>query len=435
MSTQRFEGPDIAALLTQMHDTFGSEAKVVAANRCRTGGLAGFFARETFEIYVEVPLAKKATATAASSRRQGSGDRSAMDRMIESADRADSLSRVGEPHQPSRTGPSGARQSSNDGRPFAAAMHDALAEQPSARTSRLSKGRRKSKAAGMRVDEQPSPAQRLRFGGRRKAPKRNEPANRVIDLAALERAHLAPASIPEVDNRVFVSGSTGVPTGSIPVEALRALGIPDGWLVRQSMGRALMHEVLANIAPPPPLPATPGSLVAFMGNSADALTIGRAVAKALHQDPDDCVLLSPRPRPPDTPCEHVSVIDDLVALHRRWTADSRVTIVVIDTGFGRQDIAWSRHAVSVLRPSMRWGVVDATRKGEDVRAWARGLGGLHALAVTGMSSTTSPASIFHSGVPVARIDGQVATPQLWLKLLEQRLHEATHRRTPDLISA
>lgn len=431
MSTQRFEGSDIAALLTQMHDNFGSEAKVVAANRCRTGGVAGFFARESFEIYVEVPPAEKSIPTAASSRRQNNRDSSAMDQMIAAADRADSLGRVG---PPSHTAPPGVGQSSNAGRPFAAALHDALTEQ-SAKTPRSSKGRSGSKARGTRVDEQPSPAQRSRFGGRRKAPKSNEPANRIIDLVALESAHLAPTSFPEVEGRAFVPGSTRVTTGSVPVEALRALGIPDEWLVRQSMGRALMHEVLANIAPPPLLPATPGSLVAFIGNAADALSIARSMAKALHQDPDDCVLLSPRPRPTDTPCEHVGVIDDLVAHHQRWSANNRVTIVAIDTGFGRQDIAWSRHAVSVLRPSMRWGVIDATRKGEDVRAWARGLGGLHALAVTGMSCTTSPASIFQSGVPVARIDGQIATPQLWLKLLEQRLDEATHRRTPDLISA
>lgn len=434
MSTQRFEGPDIAALLSQMHDTCGPAAKVVAANRCRAGGVAGFFARESFEIYVEVPPAALAIPTAppSASRRKVSGELSAMDHLIAAADRADSLG----PADPAgRPGPPDAVQSRHDRRPFAAAMNEALVEQQSAKTTRASRTRRLSKARDQRVDNQSLRVQRPRLGGRRRARGSNEPANRLIDLAALERAHLAPASLADVGGRAFVSGSTGVPAGSVPVEALRALGIPDPWLVRQSMGRALMHEVLANIAPPPPLPAAPGSLLAFIGNTADALGIARSVAKALHQDPDDCVLLSPRPRPPDTPCEHVRVIDDLVALHQRWTASGRVTIVAIDAGFGRQDIAWGRHAVSVLHPTTRWGVIDATRKGEDVRAWARGLGGLHALAVTGMSCTTSPASMFHSGVPIARIDGQIATAQLWMKLLEQRLHEAMHRRTPDLISA
>ena len=49
------EGPQLEPLLSQVHDEYGGRARIVAANKVRTGGLAGFFARERFELSVEVP--------------------------------------------------------------------------------------------------------------------------------------------------------------------------------------------------------------------------------------------------------------------------------------------------------------------------------------------------------------------------------------------
>ena len=54
-TTQKFEGLEMAALLDEVHATLGPTARVISANRCRSGGLAGFFARESFEVTVEVP--------------------------------------------------------------------------------------------------------------------------------------------------------------------------------------------------------------------------------------------------------------------------------------------------------------------------------------------------------------------------------------------
>ena len=45
----------MVALLDEVHATLGPTARVISANRCRSGGLAGFFARESFEVTVEVP--------------------------------------------------------------------------------------------------------------------------------------------------------------------------------------------------------------------------------------------------------------------------------------------------------------------------------------------------------------------------------------------
>jgi hypothetical protein len=48
------EGPDIEALLTRIRDEHGSSAKIVSADKVRRGGVGGFFAKQRFEIAVEV---------------------------------------------------------------------------------------------------------------------------------------------------------------------------------------------------------------------------------------------------------------------------------------------------------------------------------------------------------------------------------------------
>src|SRR5439155_647680 len=48
------EGPQLEPLLAQVSDEYGGRARIVSANKIRSGGLAGFFAKERFELSVEV---------------------------------------------------------------------------------------------------------------------------------------------------------------------------------------------------------------------------------------------------------------------------------------------------------------------------------------------------------------------------------------------
>ncbi|WP_218022831.1 hypothetical protein, partial [Cellulomonas biazotea] len=49
------EGTDLAELMAHVRQEFGPQARVVRAERVRTGGIGGFFARERYEITVDVP--------------------------------------------------------------------------------------------------------------------------------------------------------------------------------------------------------------------------------------------------------------------------------------------------------------------------------------------------------------------------------------------
>ena len=52
-SQLRFEGGELEELLERVRTEVGPDARIVAANRVRQGGIAGFFARQAFEVVVE----------------------------------------------------------------------------------------------------------------------------------------------------------------------------------------------------------------------------------------------------------------------------------------------------------------------------------------------------------------------------------------------
>ena len=63
MSSQlRFEGNDLETLLQRVRAEVGDEARIIAANRLRKGGIGGFFAKELYEVIVEPPPGAPANA-------------------------------------------------------------------------------------------------------------------------------------------------------------------------------------------------------------------------------------------------------------------------------------------------------------------------------------------------------------------------------------
>src|SRR4051795_12642612 len=59
------EGPDIQKLLAKVRAEHGPKARIVQADKIRTGGFAGFFSRERYEVAVEVPDPPPAPVAAA----------------------------------------------------------------------------------------------------------------------------------------------------------------------------------------------------------------------------------------------------------------------------------------------------------------------------------------------------------------------------------
>lgn len=60
----RYTGPELSALLDQVRRELGAEASIVAADRIRQGGVAGFFATETFEVVASPGTSARSRSTA-----------------------------------------------------------------------------------------------------------------------------------------------------------------------------------------------------------------------------------------------------------------------------------------------------------------------------------------------------------------------------------
>jgi hypothetical protein len=93
---------------------------------------------------------------------------------------------------------------------------------------------------------------------------------------------------------------------------------------------------------------------------------------------------------------------------------------VIDAPLGRPT-AWVAEVLGALEPTVVWGVVEASRKVEDIVSWSNDLGGLDALCLTCLDETVSPASPLRTGLPIALLEGQPATADRWADLLLSRL--------------
>ena len=95
------------------------------------------------------------------------------------------------------------------------------------------------------------------------------------------------------------------------------------------------------------------------------------------------------------------------------------TLVVVDTDAA--DRSWTAGIVEALRPDLLWAAVDAAHKAGDVRGQLAPLGRVDALAVCGAARTTSPATTWELGVPVALLDDRPASRGAWLALLLDKL--------------
>jgi hypothetical protein len=149
--------------------------------------------------------------------------------------------------------------------------------------------------------------------------------------------------------------------------------------------------------------------------------VARDLATELAIDPESVVVVSQANDRGLPPWLHVADASTAAQRRRSWWRRDRVTVVAVESCEGMEEAAWARGVVDALEPTLTWGVVDATRKPEDVAAWAERVGAVDAIALENVRATVSPASILHLGIPIARLDGRRATPERWAQVLVERL--------------
>jgi hypothetical protein len=210
-----------------------------------------------------------------------------------------------------------------------------------------------------------------------------------------------------------------------PLEGLVRLGLP-AHLLPTDHDVDLYPALVAHLRrlPKVPRPANrPGGVLAVVGPMSLALDVAREVAVELGLPVGTAVFLASSTRAAVGVTERQRVHDPAAGGARRagWRRRRTLTVVAIDATLTAAGASQARAFLVALEPTAVWGVVEATRKAQDIGAWTRALGGVHALALTGIEETADPAAVLQLGIPVSRLGGRQATPAIWASLLTGRL--------------
>lgn len=432
-TTHTLEGPDLEALLARVPDEHGPDAVIVAANKLRRGGIGGFFAREAFEVVVDVPVPdlvstgsreEPASAPAPSAPRistEAVGFASVLERMVRDAGIED--------EGPRPVGPALARPAQRQPAPLdelpvdteAAPGTRDLPEEAEAEEAfeplHPARVARDSLASGRLLGTldppvSASPATSTPATG---LPGISTPAPTVpaVHVAPLVHAAPAPAVLaPALDQRWLAR--VGLPTNV----AAKLTTVSTDPMIE------LLH-LMEQVTRPEPLPTGRGAVIAVVGRRADALEVCDLFAAQLGLNPEEILVAAPTFRGTSVPEERrLPSVDTAHEQRRAWRRRPRPTIVAVDGAAGRARSGWATHLLEAVEPTMVWGVVEASRKAEDIRDWAKRLGGLDALAVTGLDDTVSPATVLGAGVPVGLLDGHEASASRWTAVLSEHLEVA-----------
>lgn len=422
------EGADLAELMVHVRAEFGPTARIVRAERVRTGGLAGFFARERYELTIDVPDAPAAPTTGLLRRRgvpvgasgSGAGSAGGIDALLAAADAADAGfdgfgpagSDVLAPARPASVPEAPPRVSTGE-EAFASVL-----EQMRAMTG--------SVAPDHHLEVPPPadaavPAPRGSGAG--------DAAGRAFEPAA-PPVLPAPAPAPAAE-RVPAAPAAG----GVPRDALGELGVPAALLAAVGDGPVELARLLAAVPAAPPVPRDPGTVLVVAGPPEDAARVAELLALRSGSGPvvpagdpeagaggaGGAVGVAPAVRRLSSP-----------AAAARWRAElsggDGVTVVALGVRPGRAREDAAAELLAALAPDQAWGVVDARSKTRDCVRWIAGVGArrpLDALAVGGLFDTSEPGTVLGLGVPVAWIDGVPASRVAWAAALGEHLPEGT----------
>jgi hypothetical protein len=384
-SQLRFEGAELDDVLERVRREVGPDARIVGANRIRKGGIGGFFAKEGYEVVVDVGDDGQAPRPA---RSRSAAARPRAARVPASVlDLADEVSR--------------------DEREQVIDLSDASVSTErtdfGAMLARLSRELDEEEASMPRTDERPvAPSSHYR---------------RVT-----VEPDAAPAAVPPV------APAVGAPAAPAPAPAREIAPQPDARLLALGLPyeltpsaaahndtRAALVQRLAQLPAPPPLPRTNGVVIAVVGVGTAPIALARRLADELEVDSENVMLATPEAM------SDMSHPEEADAVRRGCRRRSEPTIVACSIGSGRAQLGWAHRMLDRLEPTITWAVVDASCKAEDIGHRVALLGGVDVLALTGISDTVSPAAVLALDIPVGRIGSNPATPAVWADLLMERL--------------
>jgi hypothetical protein len=200
---------------------------------------------------------------------------------------------------------------------------------------------------------------------------------------------------------------------------LTEIGVPVDWIPQAAPdARAAVRQIISRLPMAPAAPTAPGQILAIVGPLAAGVRAAEAVRASLGLESRWVWVAARDGAEP--------LADSAVVISSPWRAaavarchrmaSSSPAIVVIATEDDLPSDAAVGELLAAVQPDAVWRVVDATRKPADSRQLVQ-QAAPDALVVTGACVSSSPATVWQSGHPVATVDGKPATATTWEAVL------------------
>jgi len=377
------EGPDVEALLTRVRDEHGPDVRIVNAEKVRSGGFAGFFARERYAMTIEVG---DVASTASEGPNPPRGDERPVDEpgtLLELADAIDTAE-AAEAQVIMSTATKPRVAVGSPAGPFGAS------------TTALQGG------AGALSTESPAFAAvlaRLSQAGTMNGSPGDDADRRCSEVV---RRLLALGLPREIAQKVDGSGADNL---------------------RDSLIRAL-----AVLPVPPATDLQAGDVLVIAGAGAAAYDVACAVARRMRLDPTRVLLAAPSALGTGiNPARRMSGPTEARRRSARLQRSDVPTIVAVDSPCDGESGVWARKVADALGARAVWALVDATSKPADLLDHLVTLGRLDGLAVRATGASRDPASVLRPALdlclPTVLLEGRRGDAAAWASLLLERLGE------------
>ena len=391
-----YEGPELEQLLERVRSAHGSEAAIVSANKVRRGGVAGFFAKEIFQVIVQPSPDDSDNLDELDGADLADLDQDSPVGRVTTHGDDEELWRLLTPTVSAPASPVAPVETFSEMLDRLVADHlmaaTATASAEPGFTPLFAKPDSISIAAAV------APA----ADDARPAPTAWTPPQPPPPAAprSLDQRTTAPSAIVtrRMPTPVDDEGTDGDVISLRPHRVRRSAAAVGG-----------LEELLAQFEnawrDAGPLPTS--GITVVVGEDDEARRAASTMAAAMGIDVDQVVVASPHDlNSLPTGAELAQVMS---LLHRQGSA----SILVVELEPGIAGHAWARAVIDGVRPSRVDLATDAEIGFDQVRRTVIALGGVDAIDLLDVATSHSAEELLEMNIPIATLDGRPATPALW----------------------
>ena len=415
------EGPDLQEILGQAREAYGPTVRVVQAEQVRSGGLGGFFAKQHYEVTVEVQNpGAGAPSTGGASRKTAAPGTAAVssqnDQALASAQARVAAARAAafSAEDLAAVDDVLAAASYEDGpapaRPARPAPALVPIGQPLKRGNTTARVLAPVEARPHLLDEfdaEPK-SRRTRRSGKGSPTLIRPDTDSGDDLLSDDQMRRLnallnqPAFADEVETERVQAPVAARPGQAVPWQPIR---LERNDVSAPAPSRARRGNAATEV------PRRPGQVLVLIGEALQGFKAAHQIATSARIPTTTSIVVTQTEAPlPGVPSDRqVSTMAEARRVAAQLGRDKGPVIFIIDAPIsiasdpnGR---AWIRDVVKASQAHQVWAIVDATRQTATLTRWVRAVGDVSALVVHDVASADYPEGVYDIGLPVVFRDG------------------------------